>query len=90
MTIPVFNSMLTGAIVFAAWLIALCFWRYWRKNHDRLFAFFAAAFLLIGIERLSLELWSGHDESNFYLIRLCAFLLIIYGIIDKNRTGSGS
>jgi hypothetical protein len=79
------NSLLAGAIVFAAWLVALFFLTYWKKTRDRLFAFFAAAFFLLGIERLCLAFWAEHGESYFYLIRLAAFLMIIYAIIDKNR-----
>jgi hypothetical protein len=85
MSTSLINSILTGAIVFAGCTIALCFWRSWKKTRDRLFIFFAAAFLLLGIERLCLGLSLTHDESYFYLIRLLAFLLIIYAIVDKNR-----
>jgi hypothetical protein len=83
------NTLLAGAIIFAAWLVALFFWTFWKKSRDRLFAFFAAAFLLLGIERLCLAFWAEQGESYFYLIRLGAFLMIIYAIIDKNRSSKG-
>lgn len=81
----VIASILAGVTVAAAWAIALFFWRFWKRTSDRLFAFFAVAFLLLGLERLGIGLMTGRVESYFYFIRLCAFLLIIYAIVDKNR-----
>jgi hypothetical protein len=81
--------LLAGASTLAGWVIALCFYRFWGKTGDRLFVFFAVAFLLLGFERLGLGIMSRQVESYFYLIRLCAFLLILYAIVDKNRKSAG-
>jgi hypothetical protein len=85
MNLSLIKSLLAGATMLAAWTIAFFFWRFWHKTRDRLFVFFALAFLLLGIERLCLGLAIGLAESYFYLFRLCAFLIIIYAIIDKNK-----
>lgn len=81
------KAMLTGAIMISAWAIFVFFFRFWRKTHDRLFAFFATAFLLLGIERVILMASSDQTQFLDYLVRLCAFLLILFGIVDKNRKG---
>ncbi len=65
--------------------IAFFFLRFWRKTHDRLFGLFALAFLLLGIERVSILAVSSENRPGVYLLRLCAFLLIIFAIADKNR-----
>lgn len=81
------RAMLAGAIMLAAWAIFVFFLRFCRKTGDRLFAFFAAAFLLLGIERIIIVGLSSDHQSFGYLIRLFAFLLILFAILDKNRRG---
>ena len=85
MNLQEINLMLTGATVLAGCTIALFFWRFWKKTGDRLFVFFSMAFLLLGMEHLFIGLFGNHVQALFYLIRLVAFLLILYAIIDKNR-----
>lgn len=78
---------LSGAAMMGAFVSGLFFLRFWRKTHDRLFAIFAAAFLLMALERVALAVRAQDGEHNvlLYLIRLSAFLMILYGIWDKNR-----
>jgi hypothetical protein len=80
-----FKAMLAGAIMVCAWAIALFFLRFWKKTRDRLFALFAPAFLLLGIERVVIVSITGETRPFVYLIRLTAFLLILWAIWDKNR-----
>ena len=79
------NSFLAGAIALASCAIALFFFRFCRATRDRLFGLFAAAFLLLGLERIVIVFMSSQAESHVYLIRLSAFLLIAIEILDKNR-----
>jgi hypothetical protein len=81
------NAMLAGAIMISAWAIFVFFVRFWRKTRDRLFLFFASAFLLLGIERVILLATSGQVQFIHYVVRLCAFLLIVIGVFNKNRAG---
>ena len=69
---------------------ALYFLRFWRETGDRVFAWFAAAFLLLLVQRLALAfvLDSVGDAVWYYLIRLLAFVLIILAILEKNRASS--
>jgi uncharacterized protein DUF5985 len=83
------KDMLVGAIMVSAWAISVFFFRFWRKTRDRLFGFFSAAFLLLGLERISILMVSGELHGLVYLLRFCAFLLIIFAIVEKNRSGSG-
>jgi membrane protein CcdC involved in cytochrome C biogenesis len=81
------EELLIGAIAMATAVAALFFLRFFRDTGDRLFAIFAAAFLLLAITRVGLALSSEHTESqtHWYWVRLAAFVLILIAIIDKNR-----
>lgn len=80
------NLMLLGAIAMACFTASLFFIRFWRATRDRFFLFLAVAFFIESINRalLGLMTYSNEQEPFFYLIRLLAFLVILYGIIDKN------
>jgi Family of unknown function (DUF5985) len=65
--------------------------RFWRTTRDRLFLFFAGAFATLALNRVSLALVDPALELQHYvyLVRLFAFLLLIVGIVDKNRRAAG-
>ena len=79
--------LLAGAMVTAYATAALFFVRFWRQSRDRLFALFAAAFVLLGTQRLALALLPEGPTSAVwpYVVRLAAFLLILAAVADKNR-----
>ena len=80
------NQFLLGAAVACCAAIGLFFLRFWRKTRDRLFAIFAVAFWAMGVNWLLLAFVAPDEVRTFlYLIRLFAFVLILVGIIDKNR-----
>ena len=72
----------------AALAAGLFFFRFWRESRDRLFAFFGAAFWVLAVSWALLALINPADETRpyVYAIRLVAFVLMIAGMIDKNRT----
>jgi len=80
------NAWLSGAIFMASLVIALFFLRYWRHSRDKLFIYFALAFVLEGIHRL-LQAWPTDtpDQPQYYLIRLLEYMLILAAIVQKNR-----
>jgi hypothetical protein len=83
---------LNGAATAGALVCALLFARFWAKTADRLFLIFGISFGLQGTERIAfLCLFGSRAEAGaaFYLIRLAAFLLILVGIWDKNRSRLG-
>jgi uncharacterized membrane protein HdeD (DUF308 family) len=82
--------MLLGATAMACFTIALLLARSWTSTRDRFFLFFAAAFIVEGIDRIVLGLTQTSDQSPLiYLIRLLSFLLIVIAVIDKNRSMNG-
>ena len=81
------NDFLSGAVFALSCVAGLFFLRFWRKSHDRFFAFFSASFWLMALQRVVL-LALGNDSEHIvaaYLIRLLAFVLILVAIVDKNR-----
>lgn len=82
------TTFMSGAMMMAAFVSGLFFLKFWRKTKDRFFAIFAIAFWMLACERwLLLKYWINVDETQtwVFFVRLCAFLLIIMGVIDKNR-----
>jgi hypothetical protein len=82
------NRYLLGVLTALAATIALFFLKFWRESRDRLFAFFAAAFAVLGLEWALHAVFSVRQESQhlLFVLRLLAFVLILVGIIDKNRS----
>ena len=76
-----------GICLAASWAISVVFLRFWRETRDRLFAYFAVGFWLLGSSWALLAVTNTTDESRPYIygLRLVAFLLIITAIVDKNR-----
>ena len=81
------NEFLSGAIFALCCVAGLFFLRFWHKTRDRFFAFFAAAFWLLALQRPVLLLIQGSNEHvvTAYFIRLFAFVPILVAIVDKNR-----
>lgn len=76
-----------GGALSAGYIIAaVFFWRFWRRNGDRLFIAFAAAFCLLALN-CAIPAVRGvprEEQTEIYLIRLAAFVLIILAIVLKN------
>ena len=81
------TTFLYGASAMGCAVIGLFFLRFWRESQDRLFLLFALAFWILAIDRIVLGTLSFATEWRVYvfLLRLVAFCLILYGIVDKNR-----
>lgn len=79
----------SGAGMMGAVVCAMFFFRFWWKTTQRIFLIFGLAFLTLGIERIVLANYDSARENQplVYLIRLSAFILILWGIWDKNRKG---
>lgn len=80
-------AVVSGMLVAGCLVAALFFFRFWTQSRDRLFAWFAGAFGLLAIQRLALAIRVApmEDQTVFYLLRLLAFGMIAFAIIDKNR-----
>lgn len=78
-----------GLLSMASLVAAVFFLRFWRETRERLFAFFSLAFLGLGATWLGLAIINHPaDEAQqeyAYVVRLVAFVILLIGIIDKNR-----
>ena len=81
------TGLLSGALIAGYLVVALFFLRFWATTRDRLFLLFAAAFGVLAVQRLALSLTAEtlEDQTFFYLLRLAAFVVIVFAIVDKNR-----
>ena len=83
---PALVGFMAGAISLGYLAVSLFFLRFWRRTRDGLFLAFAAAFVLLAINQAVPVLADIPSEnlSGVYLLRLAAFLLIIWAILRKN------
>jgi hypothetical protein len=82
--VPFFNGVIFAAFV----IVAIGFLKFWLRSNDRFFGMFAAAFGLLATERLVLALLNHQGwevRAPIYMIRLIAYIVIIWAIADKNR-----
>lgn len=79
-------NLIYGTLFAGYTVVALFFLRFWVSSRDRLFALFAAAFSILAVQRVALALTKTaiEDQSPLYLLRLLAFVIIIWAIVDKN------
>jgi hypothetical protein len=81
------THFVAGLLVMGYVVAAMFFTRFWRASRDRLFLFFAAGFALLAIQRVTLAVayLIPVPLTTHYLLRLTAFVVILAGILDKNR-----
>lgn len=80
------HQLLAGAVAMGSLTIALFFLRFWRTSRDRFFLYFALSFAIEGLHRAytALQLETGESSPVHYLIRLAAYTLILWAIVEKN------
>ena len=80
------NDLLSGAIAMASLTIALFFIRFWRSSSDRFFLWFALSFFIEGLHRVYSAVLNeaGEDSPMHYLIRVLAYGMIVWAIVEKN------
>jgi hypothetical protein len=79
-------DFLSGAVTLAYVVAATYFIHFWGRTADRLFLAFAIAFALLALNQLTVFALGVDDERyNYaYILRVLAFVLILFGIVDKN------
>lgn len=77
---------LAGAVSAGFLVAGLFFLRFWRRSRDGLFAAFAIAFWLLGLNQALLTFSSvpAEERTWLFLLRLAAFVLILAAIWRKN------
>jgi len=82
------NQFLSGANATLCAVAALFFWSFWRRTHERLFGALAGGLCMLAAHWACLGLANPSAEVRpyVYLFRFAAFVLIVWGVIDKNRS----
>jgi hypothetical protein len=80
-------TFLSGSIMMGFFACGLFFLRFWKTTKDSLFLWFALGFWMLSAERWVLVLVEPDNEFRPYVygFRLVAFVMIILGIVEKNR-----
>jgi hypothetical protein len=81
------HDFLAGAVALGFLVCGLFFLHFWRRSRDELFLSFAVAFALLGLSQtvLTVANIATEERGPVYLLRLAAFLLILFAIYRKNR-----
>ena len=81
------QGFLLGAIAAMSLTAGAFFLKFWRKTRDVLFLAFGTAFIIEGLNRISVLFLERPNEGHpsIYMVRFLAFLLILAAIINKNR-----
>ena len=85
---PGFEGFLEGVVAVTSLAAGLFFLRFWRDTRDSLFLAFSIAFAIEGVNRCARIFFSNPSEASpwVYIVRAFAFLIILAGIINKNRS----
>ncbi|HEV7690557.1 MAG TPA: DUF5985 family protein [Hyphomonadaceae bacterium] len=77
-----FSGMLAAGFA----VCALFFVRFWTRTKDGLFLAFAVAFALLALQQWLTAFLGLPDEDRtwIYLLRLLAFVVLIFAILRKN------
>jgi hypothetical protein len=81
------SEFVSGLLTMGFLTAALFFLKFWARMRDLLFVAFAIAFALFAAEQalLAVAQVAREERTWFYLLRLAGFLLIIAGVVVKNR-----
>ncbi|MBC7982264.1 MAG: hypothetical protein H7Y02_00260 [Candidatus Obscuribacterales bacterium] len=81
------DGFLLGVIVTVSLTASAFFLKFWRQTRDQLFLAFAASFCIEGINRVGFLFLERPNEGDplLYIVRLCAYSIIVVAIINKNR-----
>ena len=82
------DVFLLGALWFGFFAASAFFLQFYRRTRDRFFALFSLAFLVMSLNQIALFALGESSEftSWLYAVRLSAFLVILWAIIEKNRS----
>ena len=85
------EGFLLGIIVASTLAAATFFLKFWRRTRDPLFLAFGVAFLIEAVNRCFVLFIEKPYEGNpwIYAIRLASYLVILFGIVHKNRRRPG-
>ncbi|HEX4243550.1 MAG TPA: DUF5985 family protein [Steroidobacteraceae bacterium] len=81
------EGFLLGIVVTASLAAGTFFIKFWKRTRDPLFLTFGLAFIIEGLNRIGFLAGARPDDGRpfTYIVRLVAFLLILFAIVWKNR-----
>lgn len=81
-----YAEFFSGTLAMGFAVCAAFFVRFWQRTRDAFFAWFAFAFFLLALNQvLSTMLGLPIEERSWlFLMRLAAFLIIIFAVVRKN------
>ena len=84
-------DFISGVIAMGYFVLGLFFAKFWRQTRDAFFVMFALSFWLLTANQVAFALSGSAIREGvwIYLLRLCAFVLIIAAIIRKNLRTTG-
>ena len=84
------NGFLLGIIAITSLIAAVFFLKFWKRTEDFLFLAFALAFGIEAVNRTAILFVEHPNEGSpwIYVVRLCAFVIILVAIIRKNYSSS--
>jgi hypothetical protein len=81
------SEFLLGGVAVCCVAVGLFFLRFYGRTNDRLLVIFAVAFWVLGLNWIALAFIQGDEVRTWlYAVRFLAFLAILIGIVDKNRS----
>jgi hypothetical protein len=82
------NQFLWGALAALCAVAGLFFWKFWLRTREFLFGAFTAAFGILALHWTGLGLLNPSSDTRhyFYFVRFAAFVVIIWGVVHKNRS----
>jgi hypothetical protein len=82
------HPFLNGISACGSFVAALLFFKFWQATNDRLFAWFGAGFWMFAVTWSAIAVSRPLDETRFlyFVPRLIGFVLILIGIVKKNRS----
>lgn len=80
------EPFLVGVIAMGSLTASIFFLKFYTRTRDSLFLAFALAFGIEAINRaMTINMGNAHEASAWtYVVRLCAFLIILGAILKKN------
>jgi hypothetical protein len=80
------DNYLSGMITAGFLIAGLFFAKFWTRSRDHLFAAFAAAFWMLALNQLLLQIsgLTAEERGWTFVLRFAAFTLLAVGIIYKN------
>jgi hypothetical protein len=82
------HPFINGISACGSLIAGVLFLKFWRDTHDRLFLWFAFAFWMFAVNWSAVALIAPTEEARYiyFLPRLVGFVLILWAIVDKNRS----